>query len=121
MLPYREKREQLMGKIELFTDKKGQTRFRLKNATGEPILASVPFNKTTTVFTAIEHVRADAGLDERYQRNKSESGYSFTFVTADQQPLARSEVYTTSAARDQGIAVVKENAAAAEVVDKRVP
>lgn len=50
----------MSGKFELYTDKSGQYRFRLKAANGEIIAASEAYKAKASALNGIESVRKNA-------------------------------------------------------------
>ena len=62
-------------------------------------------------------MKKNAGLDERYEKKETASGYSFNLKAGNHEVIGSSEVYESAAARDNGIESVKKNAADAEVVE----
>lgn len=106
-----------MATFETFTDRAGQHRFRLKADNGEIILASEGYTSTAARDNGIASVRANAPLDERYERKQSASGYSFNLKAANGQVIGTSEVYVSAQGRDKGIESVKAVAPGAGVVN----
>jgi hypothetical protein len=107
------------GKFELYKDKAGEYRFRLKAGNGEIILASEGYKQKASAKNGIESVRKNAPLDERYERKKTKSGKPmFNLRASNGQVIGVSESYSGEAARDNGIASVKSNAPKAKLDDQ---
>lgn len=107
-----------MGKYQLFKDVRGEYRFRLKAGNGQTILASEGYTQKSGAKNGIESVRINAPHDSRYERKQATNGqYMFNLKAANGQVIGTSELYTTSAARENGIESVKSNGPTAPVED----
>lgn len=108
----------MAGKFELYKDKAGEFRFRLKAGNGEIILASEGYKQRASAENGIDSVRRNAPLDERYERKDSTSGKPmFNLKASNSQVIGTSELYSSASARDAGIESVKRNAPDATLVD----
>ena len=108
----------MSGKFELYTDKAGETRFRLKASNGEIILASEGYTRKPNATKGIESVKKNASDDNRYERKETKNGqYMFNLKAANAQVIGTSESYTTEAARENGIKSVMKNAPGASIDD----
>lgn len=108
----------MAGKFELYTDKAGETRFRLKAGNGEIILASEGYKQKASAENGIESVKKNAPNDDRYERRETSSGAPrFNLKASNGQVIGTSESYSSAAARDNGIESVKKNAPDARVED----
>nr|WP_319251767.1 YegP family protein [uncultured Celeribacter sp.] len=109
----------MAGKFELYTDKAGEFRFRLKAGNGEIILASEGYKQKASAENGIESVRKNAPLDERYERKDTVSGKPmFNLKASNGQVIGTSESYSSTSARDNGIESVKKNAPDASLDDQ---
>lgn len=109
----------MAGKFELYTDKAGEFRFRLKAGNGEIILASEGYKQKASAMNGIESVRKNAATDARYERKDSSSGKPmFNLKATNGQVIGTSETYSSTSARDNGIESVKKNAPDAAMVDQ---
>lgn len=104
-----------MSTFELFSDKAGQFRFRLKAANGQIILASQGYSSKAAAEGGIASVKANAPEDGNYERKSTAAGASFNLLAANGQVVGTSQVYGTNGARDAGIDSVKINAPKAAV------
>jgi hypothetical protein len=108
----------MAGKFELYTDKAGEFRFRLKAGNGEIILASEGYKQRASVENGIESVKKNAPDDARYERKETASGkHMFNLKASNGQVIGTSESYSSASGRDNGIESVKKNAPEATVVD----
>ena len=108
----------MAGKFELFTDKAGEYRFRLKAGNGEIILASEGYKQKASAENGINSVKKNATDDDRYERKDTSSGKPmFNLKASNGQVIGTSEQYSSASARDKGIESVKMNAPEARVED----
>lgn len=109
----------MSGTFELYKDKAGEYRFRLKASNGQIILASEGYKEKAGCNNGIESVKKNAPEDQRYERKQSSSGkHMFNLRAGNNQVIGTSELYESVAARDNGIESVKKNAPEAKVVDQ---
>lgn len=95
-----------------------QYMFNLKAGNHEVILTSERYTTKTSAQDGIESVRQNSPLDERYQRKTATNGSPyFSLSAANGQSIGRSEMYSSAAARDAGIASVKTNGPSTVVKD----
>ena len=93
--------------------------FNLKAANGEIIFTSENYVAKTGATNGIEAVRTNAPVDARYlKKTSTDRQHYFVLTGRNGEPLGRSEMYTTAAAMDNGIASVKANAPTAVVKDR---
>ncbi len=108
----------MAGKFELYKDKAGEFRFRLKAGNGEIILASEGYKQRASAENGIDSVKSNAPDDARYERKETSSGKPmFNLKATNGQVIGTSESYESTAGRDNGIESVKKNAPDAAVVD----
>jgi uncharacterized protein YegP (UPF0339 family) len=106
------------GKFELYTDKAGETRFRLKASNGQVILASEGYSSKSGAKNGIESVKKNAADENRFERAETKNGkWRFNLRARNGQVIGTSETYESASARDNGIASVMKNAPDAKVDD----
>lgn len=106
----------MAGKFELYNDKAGEFRFRLKAGNGEIILSSEGYKKRASAVNGIESVKKNAPNDARFEKKEGASGkFSFNLKAANGQVIGTSQSYKTESGRDNGVESVKKNAPDAEV------
>jgi uncharacterized protein YegP (UPF0339 family) len=109
----------MSGKFELYKDKAGEFRFRLKAGNGEIILVSEGYKAKASATNGIESVRKNAPSDERYERKTTKNGKCmFNLMATNGQVIGTSEQYETAASMEGGIASVKKNAPDATLDDQ---
>ena len=109
----------MAGKFEVFTDKAGEYRFRLKAGNGQIILASEGYKAKASCMNGIESVRKNSQDDARFERAETKNGkWRFNLKATNGQVIGTSETYESASARDNGIASVAKNAPDAKVDDQ---
>ena len=110
----------MAGKFEIYKDKKGEHRFRLKASNGEIILASEGYTAISGCKNGIASVQKNANDDSRFLRKQSKSGkFMFNLRAGNNQVIGTSEMYNTNAACENGIKSVMKNAPDAKIEDMR--
>jgi uncharacterized protein YegP (UPF0339 family) len=109
----------MAGKFEIKKAKNGEFYFHLKAGNGQIILSSEMYEAKASAENGIESVKKNSPEDSHYERKDTKNGqYMFNLKAANHQIIGTSEAYTTTEARDHGIASVKENAPGAAVHDE---
>lgn len=109
----------MAGKFELYKDKAGEFRFRLKAGNGETILASEGYKDRAGAMNGIESVKKNSDLLARFEKKTSSSGKPyFVLKAANHQVIGNSEMYSSDAACDNGIKSVMHTAPLAGVDDQ---
>ncbi|MEO9954085.1 MULTISPECIES: YegP family protein [Nonlabens] len=107
-----------MGKFEIYKNKSGEFRFRLKASNGQTILASEGYTTKAARDNGIESVRKNSQDEKRFVNGVSKSDQPYFNLTATNgQVIGKSEMYNSEAARDNGIESVMKNAPEAKVVE----
>lgn len=107
-----------MGKFVLKQTGSGY-RFNLKADNGQVILTSETYSSKSACQNGIDSVRANAKDDGKYDRlTSTNSKYYFNLKASNGQIIGTSEMYETSAGRENGIDAVKANAPGAAVVEE---
>jgi uncharacterized protein YegP (UPF0339 family) len=105
-------------KFVLFEGKDGQFYFRLQATNGEPILQSEAYTRKDSAHTGIASVQKNAPADDRYECKKSKDDqHYFVLRAVNNEIIGTSEMYTSTGARDNGIAAVKSTAPGAPTED----
>ena len=108
----------MAGKFELYNDKAGKWRFRLKAGNGQVILVSQGYADKAGCKNGIESVKKNAPDDARYERKTAANGkFHFNLLAGNHQVIGSSQMYASEAARDKGIASVKTNGVSATIKD----
>ena len=109
----------MAGKFELYKDKAGEFRFRLKAGNGQIILASEGYTTKASAMNGIESVRKNSQSDDRFERAETKNGKPrFNLKAGNGQVIGTSETYESTSSRDNGIASVAKNAPDAALDDQ---
>ncbi len=107
------------AQFELYKDKKGEFRFRLKAGNGEIILSSEGYKDRAGAMNGIESVKKNSDLLARFEKKTSAAGKPyFVLKAANHQIIGTSEQYSSEDARDNGIKSVMANAKLAALDDQ---
>lgn len=108
----------MAGWYELSKSSDGQFRFVLKAGNGETILTSELYKAKASAENGIASVQTNCTLDERYERKSSSNGKPFfNLKAANSQIIGSSQMYSSEAARDNGIESVKTNGTTTVIKD----
>lgn len=106
----------MSGVFEVYTDAKGEQRFRLKAPNGEIILASEGYTTKAACMNGIESVKENSALDERFEAYQDASEqHRFRLKAANNQIIGVGEAYESEASLKSGIESVKRWAPEAEI------
>ena len=105
-------------KYTKYKDKAGEYRFNLKAENGEIILHSEGYVSSAGCDNGIASVKKNSPHDKKYDRRDSTNGqYYFVLKAGNGEIIGTSEMYTTTAARENGIEAVKRVGPSAPVDD----
>lgn len=108
----------MAGSFEFKKAANGKFHFNLNASNGEIILQSQMYASRATARTGIASVQAHSPKAERYNKLKAANGKSyFTPRAGNNQVIANSQMYASSASRDAGIASVRANGQTAIITD----
>jgi uncharacterized protein YegP (UPF0339 family) len=108
----------MAGKFEVYVDKAGEHRFRLKAGNGETILSGQGYDQKESCANGIESVRKNSTNADMFEKVTTDGGkYRFNLKAANHQVIGTSQNYDSESGRDNGIASVGRNAPDAAVVE----
>lgn len=108
-----------MEKFVISKRSNGEFQFALKAGNGQAILASEGYGTKVNCTKGIESVRRNSQIAERFEsKTSSNKKYYFNLKSSNGQIIGTSEMYESSAGRDNGIKSVTENAPVATVDDQ---
>lgn len=105
------------GKFELYKDKAGEFRFRLKASNGEIILVGEGYKSKASAKNGISSVQKNSQQPARFLKKDSKGKFVFNLTATNGQVVGTSERYDTERARDAGMDSVTRHAADAGIVD----
>ena len=108
----------MAGKFELYKDKAGEFRFRLKSASGDNLGSSEGYKAKSSAKNGIKSVKTNSKLKKRYDVFAGKSGKWFFNVKAgNHQVVLSSKGYPSQAAAGKACDAVKKAAGAAKIVE----
>ena len=109
----------MAGKFEIFKDRAGKHRFRLKATNGQIILASQGYSAKTGCKNGIASVKKNSRAAKQFERCAARNGKPYFLLKArNGQVICKSEMYNTEKAMENGIASVRKNAPGAKIVEE---
>ncbi|RKR04737.1 hypothetical protein C8C83_4070 [Flavobacterium sp. 90] len=108
-----------MGKFVITKRTNGEFQFNLKAGNGQTILTSEGYTTKAACLNGIESVKTNSADDNKFDRKESSNGKPyFNLKATNGQIIGASEMYESTAARENGIESVKTNASAATTDDQ---
>jgi uncharacterized protein YegP (UPF0339 family) len=108
-----------MGKFVITKRKNGEFQFNLKAGNGQTILTSEGYSAKSSCESGIESVKKNSQDDSKFEKKTSSNGKAyFNLKATNGQIIGSSEMYESTAARDNGIESVQKNAPGAETDDQ---
>lgn len=106
------------GKFEIYNDKSGRLRFRLKATNGQIILSSQGYKNKAGCMKGIESVMKNSDSLNNFTKTETKAEkFAFNLLAANKQVIGTSQQYKTRASRDKGISSVMSNAPDAKIVE----
>jgi hypothetical protein len=88
----------MAGKFEVYADKGGKFRFRLKASNGQIILVSQAYKTKTSALEGVASVQRNAQVEARFERKASGEQFMFNLKATNGQVIGTSERYKTERA-----------------------
>ncbi len=108
----------MSGYYELKKTTSGKPMFNLKAANHEVILTSETYESREAALNGIDSVRKNGPHESSYEKKVSVKNEPyFVLKAANGQVIGKSEMYTSEAGRDNGIASVMRNSPSEKIVE----
>lgn len=107
----------MAGRFELYKDKAGEFRFRLKAGNGEIIGASEGYKAKSGALNGIESVRKNAPEEKQFEIKEGKSKWFFNLKAKNSQVILSSQGYSSESGAKGGIKSVMNNAPEAVIVE----
>lgn len=92
------------GKFEVYKDKAGEYRFRLKAANGQNILGSEGYSAKTSCLNGVESVKKNSQNPDRFVKKKTPSGkFRFNLTASNGQVVGTSQSYSSESGCNNGM------------------
>lgn len=107
------------GKYEVYKDKAGEFRFRLKASNGQAILASEGYSGKSGCMNGIASVQKNGSTEGRFERKTAKNGkHHFSLKSSNGQVIGTSEMYESESAMENGIQSVMKNSGTDKIDDQ---
>lgn len=111
----------MAGTFELYRDKGGSFRFRLKAGNGEIVLSSEGYTAKASAKNGIASVQKNGGKKESFVKTETRAGkYRFNLKARNHAVIGTSQSYDSASSRDNGIEAVGRAAKGARTKDLTV-
>jgi len=108
----------MAGKFELYKDKAGEYRFRLKAGNGEIIGQSEGYKAKSAALNGIASVQKNAGEEGQYAMKEGKNGKTyFSLKAKNHQVILSSQGYSSESGAKAGIQSVMKNGASIAIVE----
>ncbi|MEM6708209.1 MAG: YegP family protein [Pseudomonadota bacterium] len=105
----------MAGSFELYKDRGGKFRFRLKASNGEIILASQGYASKAGALNGIRSVQTNCQDEGCFDVKTTKAGHRFNLMARNGRVIGTSETYKTPAACKNGVKSVRKNAPTAKL------
>jgi uncharacterized protein YegP (UPF0339 family) len=107
------------GKFEVYKDKAGEYRFRLKAANGQNILSSEGYAAKASCMNGIASVQKNSQNPDRFARKTTSAGkHRFNLTSTNGQIVGTSQSYSSSSGCSNGMKSVATCSPGAAVDDQ---
>jgi len=107
------------GKFEVYKDKAGAFRFRLKAANGQNILSSEGYSSKTSCTNGVESVKKNSQNPDRFVKKTTPSGkFRFNLTASNGQVVGTSQSYASQSGCNNGMKSVAECSPGAKTDDQ---
>jgi len=107
------------GKFEVYKDKAGEFRFRLKAANGQNILSSEGYSGKSSCLNGVESVKKNSQNPDRFAKKKTPSGkFRFNVTSSNGQVVGTSQSYKSESGCNNGMKSVAECSPGASTDDQ---
>ena len=109
----------MAGKFEVYKDKAGEFRLRLKAGNGQNILGSEGYSAKASCMNGIESVKKNSQNPDRFEKKETASGkFTFRLCASNGQCIGTSQTYDSESGCSNGMKSVAESAPGAAVDDQ---
>jgi uncharacterized protein YegP (UPF0339 family) len=109
----------MAGTFVVAAGKTGKIRFNLRSGNHQVILSSETYESKSAAENGIESVRKNSTDDARFERKTAKDGSPYFVLKAKNgEVIGKSEMYSSTSGRENGIKSVAANAPTAKVIDR---
>ena len=107
------------GKFEVYKDKAGEYRFRLKAANGQNILSSEGYSSKPSCMNGVQSVQKNSQVPDRFVKKTTASGkFRFNLTASNGQTVGTSQSYASESGCNNGMKSVANCAPGASTDDQ---
>lgn len=111
----------MAGKFEIYKDKAGEHRFRLKAGNGEVILSSEGYSGKSSAMNGVRSVQDNCADLACFSKRQTKGGrFRFDLKSKNHQVIGSSGNYKSRSGRDNGVRAVGRAVKGSKIVDLTV-
>jgi uncharacterized protein YegP (UPF0339 family) len=106
------------GKFEVYKDKAGKFRYRLKAGNGQIILTGEAYNTKDACLQGVDSVKKNSQKETAFEvYEDKKAGFRFRLKAANGEIIGQGESYNARSGCMNGIESVKKNAGDAKIIE----
>lgn len=108
----------MAGKFEVYKDKAGKYRYRLKAGNGQIILTGEAYSSKSACIDGVESVKKNSQKDSAFEIYEDKKGeFRFRLKASNGEIVGQGESYNARSGCIKGVESVKKNAADSKTVE----
>jgi hypothetical protein len=108
----------LAGKFEVYKDKAGKFRYRLKAGNGQIILSGEAYSSKSACIEGVESVKKNSQKESSFEvYEDKKGGFRFRLKASNGEIIGQGESYSAKSGCMNGIESVKKNAGDSKIVE----
>lgn len=108
----------MSGKFEVYKDKLGKFRFRLKAINGQTILTGEGYNSKNSCVDGIESIKKNSQKESAFEIYQDKKGdHRFRLMAANKEIIGQGQSYKSKSGCRKGIESVRKNASDSTIVE----
>lgn len=108
----------MAGKFEVYKDKAGKFRYRLKAGNGQIILSGEAYSSKSACIEGVESVKKNSQKESSFEvYEDKKGGFRFRLKASNGEIIGQGESYSAKSGCMNGIESVKKNAGDSKIVE----
>lgn len=108
----------MAGKFEVYKDKAGKYRYRLKAGNGQVILTGEAYNSKNACLDGVDSVKKNSQKETAFEvYEDKKGGFRFRLKSSNGEIIGQGEAYNARSGCIKGIESVKKNASDSKTVE----
>lgn len=108
----------MAGKFEVYKDRAGKFRYRLKAGNGQIILTGEAYNSKSACLEGVDSVKKNSQKETAFEiLEDKKGGFRFRLKAGNGEIIGQGEAYNAKSGCIKGIESVKKNAADSKIVE----